>query len=704
MNKQQLQEKYYAELNESLRKKIVDYALGGYRATRRGAGAAVRATGRGIGAAGRFAGGPGLDFLGKGISTLSPLAGPALAFMGIDAISDFANNLIAASARGGGEGQNTPKKMDADVARSLASGDNEDYNDYLADLTNSGAGVNQRYTAIGKTRALAANMAKDRANAIRDFALSANNKTKEGTDYLAAKAEYDKAMADRSDTTDAAVAKRRKATTDWQNARRAALAKEYTIGDIEGTPKEEEKEANGTPELLRRESVFKYYNLLKEVEEKPDPVEVREAQDQQKERQKAKDAEDAAKAKTEAEETTKAEKEAEAKAKAEAEAAAKAEKEAAALEAKQRAETKVGSFYSAAKTRDSLTSGSLNLATYDKNYSGFGVGRGVGGRPIITGGSYVNPNSPEGRIEASIAAGNEPDLPRDSSGRIITNARGVQNPDSVGYAAGNAAFNKSLGFNSTGMSRQEILNKLIAAEKQKTSALKSQMEKEIPDTRLEADKRVNARIQNVRDIYGDEAADELLKKTAANQVSAKQAMLNNDNVPEMLKTIAQPTRLISNLKKSASKSTVKESKQTNKLKTLIEHEQSTVIPPVLRTIINLARNKNRTPQSDSIRNGTTTTPQEENGGENPRQFSGPFVGGLKTFPTNEPIFDMIVSKSGAKKVARSPLTPQEIEDRKKDDLQNDKIRDYFTKLGGLDKGKLGPKSNINPSMNGRTIY
>jgi hypothetical protein len=685
MNKQQLQEKYYAELNEFNFRNLV--ALGGRaaRATGRGIGAATRATGRGIGAAGRFAGGPGLDFLGKGINTLSPLAGPGLAFLGINAVSDFANNLIAASTRGGGEGQDAPKKMDADVARSLASGDKEDYNDYLADLTNSGAGVNQRYTSIGKTRALAANMAKDKANAIRDFALSANNKTKEGTDYLATKAEYDKSMADRSDTSDAAVAKRRDVTKKWQDARRAALAKEYTIGDIEGTP--------------TNESVFKYYNLLKEGPQDTGggignvagaSIGTQEEGPVDDENAKKKREED---------------KKAEEKAKAEAEAAAKAEKEAAALEAKQRAETKVGSFYSAAKTRDSLTSGSLNLATYDKNYSGFGVGRGVGGRPIITGGSYVNPNSPEGRIEASIAAGNEPDLPRDpNTGRLYSGNKTQMQLADEERSAGNAAFNKSLGFNSTGMSRQEILNKLRVAAKQETSALKSQMEKEIPDTRLEADKRVDARIQNVRDIYGDEAADELLKKTVANQVSAKQAMLNNDNVPEMLKTIAQPTRLISNLKKPASKSTVKESKQTNKLKTLIEHEQSTVIPPVLRTIINLARNKNRTPQSDSIRNGTTTTPQEENGGENPRQFSGPFIGGLKTFPTNEPIFDMIVSKSGAKKVARSPLTPQEIEDRKKDDLQNDKIRDYFTKLGGLDKGKLGPKSNINPSMNGRTIY
>ena len=61
---------------------------------------------------------------------------------------------------------------------------------------------------------------------------------------------------------------------------------------------------------------------------------------------------------------------------------------------------------------------------------------------------YVNPNSPEGRVEASIAAENEPDMqrdrPRDQGGRIVTNDRGVQNPDAVGYAAGQRASDASL--------------------------------------------------------------------------------------------------------------------------------------------------------------------------------------------------------------------------------------------------------------------
>ena len=73
------------------------------------------------------------------------------------------------------------------------------------------------------------------------------------------------------------------------------------------------------------------------------------------------------------------------------------------------------------------------------------MARGADGRPVS---SYVNRNSPEGRVEASIAAGKEPDMqrdrPRNEGGRIVTNARGVQNPDAVGYAAGQRASDASL--------------------------------------------------------------------------------------------------------------------------------------------------------------------------------------------------------------------------------------------------------------------
>lgn len=93
---------------------------------------------------------------------------------------------------------------------------------------------------------------------------------------------------------------------------------------------------------------------------------------------------------------------------------------------------------------------------------------------------YVNPNSPEGRIEASIAAGNEPDLPRDSSGRIVTNAKGVQDPNAVGYAAGQAEYDKSLGFSTAGMSQQQIRDQVRQRVATNTQKTRQELESSIP--------------------------------------------------------------------------------------------------------------------------------------------------------------------------------------------------------------------------------
>ena len=51
-----------------------------------------------------------------------------------------------------------------------------------------------------------------------------------------------------------------------------------------------------------------------------------------------------------------------------------------------------------------LKSRESKLMPVERQGGGFSVGTGVGGRPIVTGGSYVNPNSPQGRINAEIAA------------------------------------------------------------------------------------------------------------------------------------------------------------------------------------------------------------------------------------------------------------------------------------------------------------
>ena len=78
----------------------------------------------------------------------------------------------------------------------------------------------------------------------------------------------------------------------------------------------------------------------------------------------------------------------------------------------------------------------------------FSVGVGSGGRPIITGGRiagrYVNPNSPEGRIEASIRNRNEPDLPRDpTTGRLKSGQKMPWELEQEQRDAGEKAFKKS---------------------------------------------------------------------------------------------------------------------------------------------------------------------------------------------------------------------------------------------------------------------
>jgi hypothetical protein len=73
----------------------------------------------------------------------------------------------------------------------------------------------------------------------------------------------------------------------------------------------------------------------------------------------------------------------------------------------------------------------------------------------------VNPNSPEGRVEASIAAKNEPDMQRDPNTGRLDPTRSARNLDRDATAAGNAAFDASvstdLGIeNASGMNRSEL--------------------------------------------------------------------------------------------------------------------------------------------------------------------------------------------------------------------------------------------------------
>ena len=105
------------------------------------------------------------------------------------------------------------------------------------------------------------------------------------------------------------------------------------------------------------------------------------------------------------------------------------------------------------------------------------MARGADGRPVS---SYVNPNSAEGRIEASIAAGNEPDLPRDPrTGRLYSgNRTPMQDADDAKYA-GKQAFDKSIGFNTTGMTQNQIRDAVRERVRQNTAQVRGEVQAEI---------------------------------------------------------------------------------------------------------------------------------------------------------------------------------------------------------------------------------
>jgi hypothetical protein len=105
------------------------------------------------------------------------------------------------------------------------------------------------------------------------------------------------------------------------------------------------------------------------------------------------------------------------------------------------------------------------------------MARGADGRPVS---SYVNPNSPEGRVEASIAAGKEPDLQRDPNTGRLDPTRSARNLDRDATAAGNAAFDTSvksnLGIdNASRMNRSELENKARDVRRQDTSRVEGEV-------------------------------------------------------------------------------------------------------------------------------------------------------------------------------------------------------------------------------------
>ena len=105
------------------------------------------------------------------------------------------------------------------------------------------------------------------------------------------------------------------------------------------------------------------------------------------------------------------------------------------------------------------------------------MARGADGRPVS---SYVNPNSPEGRVEASIAAGKEPDLQRDPNTGRLDPTRSARNLDRDATAAGNAAFDTSvktnLGIdNASGMSKSDLESKARDVRRQDTSRVEGEV-------------------------------------------------------------------------------------------------------------------------------------------------------------------------------------------------------------------------------------
>jgi hypothetical protein len=496
MHQKQLTEHYYEILNEA--------SFGGFLSGAR------RVGGRFIRGAGRAAG-TGIGLAGSAIDALSPLlpyaAAGAGAYYGADLLKGLLGAVQPVSGQGGSNRNfNNRRNVDANVARSLASGDKEDYYDYLADLQNSDMSGNARTGSIIRTRALASNMAKNRAAQMKAFALSGKNE--KGAAYLKAKAEYEAARKADPDIDDASKDlsgtrpdgtsftikgkrmsdKAKAAYEKMQQARKDALGQEYTVGDLEGkrpsnaaanagtpsnsgnpprTPetsdldspedyeewdkeeerrKEREEHKKGEREAWT-ESFKNYYNILKEqdtgggigqvpgaAEGKPRVDEInKEAEEKRKAEEKAKkEEEDAKKAAEEAENA--------------------------------RLNTKVGSWSDQIAIANSLEQGPMNLQPVERTRGGFSVGRGFGGKPIITGGSYKNPNSPEARVMADVQSGKLPA----SFGQYQGN-RLPMDLEAEQKAAGQQAFDKEVGFSTVGMSRDQIKAEMLKRQKEKTA-------------------------------------------------------------------------------------------------------------------------------------------------------------------------------------------------------------------------------------------
>jgi len=99
----------------------------------------------------------------------------------------------------------------------------------------------------------------------------------------------------------------------------------------------------------------------------------------------------------------------------------------------------------------------------ERNGGGFGVGRGVGGKPVITGGSYVNPNSAEARVRADVDSGKLPASFGKYQGNRLPMDLAKERED-----AGNAAFDKALDLpGASSMNRGNVAKTIADRNKQR---------------------------------------------------------------------------------------------------------------------------------------------------------------------------------------------------------------------------------------------
>ena len=150
-------------------------------------------------------------------------------------------------------------RVNIDAARALSRGDDSPFTDYRAELQNSGMGLNDRTRALSRTKSEAANISRRNATKLKPLALS--DKTEEGRAYIAARKAYEdakkggpltitdpsrmtpeekaQAMAAGDDASKASVTRRptpqdlRKLREAEKAARKAALDRQYTIGELE---------------------------------------------------------------------------------------------------------------------------------------------------------------------------------------------------------------------------------------------------------------------------------------------------------------------------------------------------------------------------------------------------------------------------------------------------------------------------------------